>query len=177
MLPDERVETVRLRPLLPSDEAEATAAHRELAADGFEFLLGFRAGDDWAAHLERLAHERAGADLPEGRVPATYLVAEVNGRIVGRVSVRHSLNEHLAHVGGHIGYAVRPAHRGRGYATAMLRRALGVAGGAGVDVALVTCSETNVASARVVERCGGVLVDVVDAPEGPQRRYHVPTTS
>lgn len=175
MLPDERVETVRLRPLLRSDEVEATAAHRELAEEGFAFLLGFEPGDDWAAHLERLAHEHAGTDLPEGRVPATYLVAEVNGRIVGRVSVRRRLNGHLAHVGGHIGYAVRPAHRGRGYATAMLRRALRLVGDAGVEVALVTCDEANAASARVIERCGGVLVDVVDAEEGRTRRYHVPT--
>ena len=148
MLPDERAETVRLRPLGPSDEAEATAAHRELAAEGVPFLLDLAPGDDWAAHLARLARDRGGVDLPAGRVPAAFLVAEVGGRIVGRVSVRFRLTPALERVGGHIGYAVRPQHRDRGYATAVLWQALDVARAAGVEVALLTCDDGNAASAR-----------------------------
>jgi len=115
-----------LRPLTLTDEAQAWAAHDELAREGFDFLLDGRR-DDWAGYLAHLADERDGVDLPPGRVPATFLVAEVDGVLVGRVSVRHELNDFLARVGGHIGYAVRPAFRRRGYATAMLRRSLSVA--------------------------------------------------
>lgn len=175
MLPDERVETVRLRPLVPADEAEATAAHLELAAEGFTFLFGFRPGQDWGEYLAAAARAADGADLPDGHVPATFRVIEVGGRLVGRVSVRHRLTPALAVDGGHIGYAVRAPYRGRGYATSALRRALGVARDVGVDVALVTCDDGNVASARVIERCGGVLVDVVGTEHGPVRRYHVGT--
>jgi ribosomal protein S18 acetylase RimI-like enzyme len=83
----------------------------------------------WAGGLglDGLERERVGVDLPDGRVPATFLVADVAGVIVGRVSVRHELNDRLSLVGGHIGYAVRPSFRRRGYVTAMLRHALGVA--------------------------------------------------
>ncbi len=77
-------------------------------------------------------------------------------------------------VGGHIGYAVRPGHRGRGYATAVLRQALVVARAEGVEQVLVTCEESNAASAAVITRCGGVLEDVhVDADGRRTRRYWI----
>jgi predicted acetyltransferase len=163
-----------LRPLVARDEAEAVQAHEELAAEGFEFLLGWTPGRPWDDLLATYQHERRGVDLPEGRVPATFLVAEVGGQIVGRVSIRHTLNEHLALYGGHIGYGVRPAHRRRGYATEILRQSLEYARGVGVERALVTCDDGNAASAATIERCGGVLEDVVDMPGGaPKRRYWI----
>ena len=164
-----------LRPLLPADEPDARAAHRELAAEGFELILGLDEAPSWADLLASLERERTGQDLPPGRVPATFLVAVVDGRIVGRLSVRHRLNEYLATVGGHLGYAVRPAFRRRGYATAMLRAGLRVAADEGVERALVTCDDDNVGSATVIERCGGELQDVVDLDGSRKRRYWVPT--
>ena len=168
---------VILRPLMADDEEQALAAYRELERDWFTFLPGVRPGEDWDSYRERLAQEQAGIGLPEGRVPSTYLVADVDGVIVGCVSIRHRLNDHLARVGGHIGYAVRPAFRKRGYATAMLHQALGVARTVGLAEALVTCDEDNVASAAVIARCGGVLQDVVPAPGSgrAKRRYWLST--
>jgi predicted acetyltransferase len=98
---------------------------------------------------------------------------EVAGKLVGRVSIRHELNAYLAELGGHIGYAVRPEFRRRGYATGILRQSLLVAQELGIDQALVTCDDENAGSARVIERCGGVLADVVPGPDGsaPKRRY------
>jgi predicted acetyltransferase len=48
------------------------------------------------------------------------------------------------------------ASRRRGHATAMLRQALPIARGLGIDRALVTCDVDNVASRKVIERNGGV---------------------
>src|SRR4051794_25566006 len=107
---------LRLRPLTPADEAQAWAAHDELAPDGFAFLPEARR-DDWAGYLAHLADERAGVGLRPGRVAATLLVADVDGVLVGRASIRHELNDFLERVGGHVGYAVRPAFRRHGYAT------------------------------------------------------------
>jgi predicted acetyltransferase len=107
-------------------------------------------------------------------VASTLLVAEVGGVLVGRASVRFDLNEYLLAFGGHIGYVVLPEHRGRGLATEILRQSLVVARAGGVDRVLLTCDDGNLASAAVIERCGGVLEDVVPDEEGrPMRRYWV----
>jgi predicted acetyltransferase len=105
----------------------------------------------------------------------TFLVAEAEGQIVGRVSIRHALNAHLAEVGGHIGYGVRPGFRRRGYATAILGQSLAVASSIGLERVLVTCDDDNVGSANVIQNCGGVLENVVAGRDGsvPKRRYWV----
>ncbi|WP_225752743.1 GNAT family N-acetyltransferase [Actinotalea sp. Marseille-Q4924] len=164
-----------IRQLEPRDEEQVMAAHAELLADGFDFALRHD-GEPWQHHLDRIARERDGVDLAPGRVPATFLVLVVDGVVAGRVSVRHRLNDHLLQVGGHIGYAVRPAYRRRGYATLMLHHGLGLLASRGVERALVTCDDDNVASAAVIERAGGVLEDVRALASGPaKRRYWIPT--
>jgi predicted acetyltransferase len=163
------VTELRLRPLRLDDEAAAIAAHEELARDGFVFLLDWNRGEPWAAYLARLERQRCGVELPPDRVPATFLVAQVGAELVGRVSIRHELNAFLAEYGGHIGFGVRPAHRRRGYAGEILRQALVVARAVGVDAALVTCDEDNVASARAIEGAGGVLEDT----RAHTRRYWI----
>jgi len=110
-------------------------------------------------------------------VPATFLVAEAEGQIVGRVSIRHELNAYLAEVGEHIGYGVRPGFRRLGYATALMRQCLAVASSIGLERVLVTCDDDNVGSAKVIETCGGVLENLVADCDGsvPKRRYWVET--
>lgn len=166
---------LRLRPLHAGDEPHAVASHEELARDGVEFLLDWRPDEPWSAHLHRLEQLRRGLEVPPDRVPATFLVAQVGTHLVGRVSIRHELNEYLSDFGGHIGYGVRPRHRRRGYATEILRQALVVARAEGVDRVLLTCDDDNIASAAVVERAGGTFDDVRRAPDGTsKRRYWIP---
>jgi predicted acetyltransferase len=115
-----------------------------------------------------------GLELAPDRVAASFLVAEEDGDLVGRASIRHELNEFLVHVGGHIGFAVRPAYRRRGVGGEILRQSLIVARAHGVDAALVTCDEDNVASATVIERQGGVFQDTVLDSQGTRmRRYWI----
>ena len=107
-------------------------------------------------------------------MPTTFLVAEVDGQLVGRSSIRHELNDFLRREGGHIGYGVLVEHRRRGYPTEMLRQSLIVAQGGRRRPFLVTCDHDNVGSATVIERCGGVLHSVIDCEDGiPKRRYWI----
>ena len=108
-------------------------------------------------------------------MPSTFLVADVGGEVVGRTSIRHELNDYLAALGGHIGYAVRPAYRGRGHAREILRQSLVIARAEGVGRVLVTCDDDNIASRRTIERLGGVLDDVrAGSPDAPlKRRYWI----
>ena len=163
-----------LRPLCLSDEKQALQAHKELAQDGFEFLFDLEQAA-WPVYCRRLKSQRLGVDLPEDRVPATFLVAEAEGQIVGRASIRHALNAYLAEVGGHIGYAVRPGFRRRGYATAIMRQSLAVASSIGLQRVLMTCDDDNVGSAKVIQNCGGVLENIAADCDGSvaKRRYWV----
>jgi predicted acetyltransferase len=151
-----RPDELWLRPLDPDDEIVAEKAHEELADDDFPFLLDRQRAEAWEAYVEMLAEWRRGLDLPADRVPAAFLLAQVGPDVVGRVSIRFSLNEELGTRGGHIGYAVRPEFRGRGYAREMLRQALVVARAEGVGPALLTCDDDNATSAATILRSGGV---------------------
>ncbi len=162
---------LRLRPPRTDDEAVCRAAHEALAAEDFEFLLAFDPSEPWSRHVARVEYHRCGQDLPEGFVPSTFLLAEVDGEMVGRTSIRHTLdNEFLRTAGGHVGYAVLREHRRRGHATEILRQSVVLARAVGIDRVLVTCDEDNVGSAAVIERCGGQLESIIDNSRGGPRR-------
>lgn len=165
--------SLTLRDPAPGDEAQAREAQEELAAEGFDFLLGGADGS-WADYLAKVERDRAGVDLAPGRVPATMLFGEVDGLLVGRLHIRHELTPALLEEGGHIGYGVRPAHRRRGYATRMLRLGLEVVRGLGIDRALLTCDDDNPGSIGTIERCGGMLEDTRPRGDGAlTRRYWI----
>lgn len=169
-------EELTLRPPEPQDESQVRAAAEELAAENFPFI--WDVDRDWAHVLQQIEEERRGVNLPPGRVRATFLLALLGDTVVGRTSIRHELTEDLLNFGGHIGYAVRPAYRGRGLATAILSHSLDVLRQDGPDRALLVCDQGNEASARVIAKCGGVLEDVRSAGPGtvPVRRYWIDLT-
>lgn len=146
--------------------------HQIRRNDPSRWLLRFR-------QLEKRKHQTQTRLGDKGSVlfsilPATFLVAVVGNELVGRVSVRHELNDFLANFGGHIGYGVRPGYRRRGYAGEIFRQALIIARSEGIDRVLITCDANNAASATVIERNGGALQDVRDDPNGPpKRRYWI----
>jgi predicted acetyltransferase len=109
---------------------------------------------------------------PEGFVSMTALWWVEGDEYLGRLSVRHELNDFLRELGGHIGYVVRPSARRRGHAGAMLAAARPIARDLGIDPALVTCDDTNAASRRVIESTGGVFEDQRE----DKLRFWVPTS-
>jgi len=108
---------------------------------------------------------------PAWRVPDTELWWVDGQEFLGRIAIRHRLTPELLEIGGHIGYDVRPSARRRGHATEMLRQALAIAHGLGIERALVTCDVDNVGSKTVIERNGGVFEDV----RAGKLRYWIPT--
>lgn len=102
-------------------------------------------------------------------------VREEDEKIIGMVNIRYGLNAFLFQEGGHIGYSIRPSEWGRGYGTALLQEAVSVCRLMGLDRVLVVCMKDNPASARVIEKCGGVLEDEVtgEFSEKRMRRYWV----
>ena len=140
------------------------------------FLHDYEEGMPFTRYLEVLSDRERGENLPSGHVPSTFLFAFAGTRIVGRVAIRHRLTPLLERVGGHIGYAVVPEFRRRGYATEMLRQSLAFARERlGLRRVLVTCDADNVGSIRTIEKNGGVLQEVsAETEKGtPTRRYWI----
>lgn len=164
-----------VRPMAVEDEAECLAANQELTSEGFGFLLDLREDEPWAAYVHRVLSWAEGDGLPDGWVPATFLLGVCGDRVVGRVLLRHELTPFLTEIGGHVGYAVRRLDRRRGYATRLLETALDRARALGLDEVLLTCDEDNAASAAVIERAGGRYVGLSAPWEGQQtkRRYWI----
>lgn len=85
-----------------------------------------------------------------------FAVRKSDDAVVGCIELRHTLNESLAVIGGHIGYSVAPKERRKGYATRMLTQVLEEAKKAGLSRVLLTCDMDNIGSYKTVEACGGV---------------------
>jgi predicted acetyltransferase len=170
---------LELRPLRLEDERSFAEACDEFRQETpvFDFALDRSRARTFADYVARLQEWSRGVNLPEGYVPASFYVGVVDGVIVGRLSLRHTLNDYLRLAGGHIGYGVRRSQRGRGYAKAMLRQSLPLAAAVGIERALVLCDVGNVASRKVIEANGGVFESVIDDPKGggTRRRYWIET--
>ena len=132
---------LRLRPPRPSDERMVRTAQQELAVEGLTFALHLDDGDDFGEWCGRIARHARGDVGDSGLVAADFLLAEVDGAIVGRASIRHELNEFLLRDGGHVGYAVRPGFRRRGHAGHILAQSLERLRSLGVSRVLVTCDD------------------------------------
>ena len=124
--------------------------------DNFEFYV--------AALLNR-AHSP-----PQGFVKDTMYWAKVGDEVVGRIAIRHELNEFLSKIGGHIGYIVRPSWRGKGVATEMLRQLLMTKEAQLIKKLLLTCDEANVASEKTILKNGGRFESIIENGVGRPKK-------
>jgi predicted acetyltransferase len=141
--------------------------------------------DDADAFLASLVDREGKGDpiaLPDGttveRLPG-YHRWLWDGEFCGAIGFRWAPGTEALppHCLGHIGYAVVPWKRGRGYATAALRAILPDAQAERLAYVEIVTDEENIASQRVIEANGGVIVErfVKAAVYGSKRalRYRV----
>jgi predicted acetyltransferase len=183
-----------LRPALEPERATLASPALRHAPSYIEALReGFRRGEqevvserrvrqieaDFGSYLARITDQTGSIRLPSGeivpKVPFSLHWLTEGDTFIGEASLRHELNAHLLREGGHIGYGIRPTRRGRGYGRRILALALMECRRLGIKRALVTCLESNIASARIIEANGGVLEDARDDPagRGKLRRYWI----
>ena len=135
--------------------------------DEVESPVGF------AAWLARLTEESDPVKVMEaGKAPCLYRWVVEGDRVLGGIVLRHGPTDYVRWA-GHLGYGIRPSARGRGLATWAVGRMLNEAQGLGLDQVLVVCAADNVASAKTIERCGGIFECVDDTRFGPARRYWI----
>lgn len=156
-------------------EVSWRAAHAEWGPGAHEDGFGLDPADDIALAdgFEGWVRRRVqAATVPDGP-RCTYRWIVEDGAVLGGIAVGHQLDDFRLHARGQVGYGVRPSARGRGVATWALAKMLDALSEVGLTRVLVVCAEDNVTSARVIERCGGVLEDVRLTDLGRARRYWI----
>jgi len=139
------------------------------------YTFSWNPGMAYADMLMILEDERLGRNMAEGRVPHTMLYAFLDSTIIGRVSIRHELNDFLLCRGGHIGYSVAETYRRKGYATELMREGMNYCKSLGLAKILVTCDDANEPSWKIIEKFNARLENkIIDESENKTiRRYWV----
>lgn len=119
--------------------------------------------------------EREKLEEANGLVPESVFWLIDDGEYIGRISVRHRLNEYLYSFGGHIGYEIRPARRKQGFGRNILRLGLLEAKNMGLDKVLLICSRGNIGSVKIIEANGGILENEIRSENDGSmiRRYWI----
>lgn len=161
----------------------------QIELEHFRFMKEAIADGQWWSHMspqeievnfkryvDLLRSVSEGRELSGTMVPATEYWILDEGHFVGHIRFRHCLNERLEKFGGHLGYQIARAFRKKGYGHFALKALLPIAKKKGLSRVLLTCDDTNAASIRLIEKCGGVLQDKVrvDGREIDTRRYWIP---
>lgn len=159
------MDSLELVPVSSVKEEDFLAAKNDFPDEPhFNFALGWSHCSSFKEYAQMLDDIEEGKNMPEGYVQCSYRVAVVNGKVVGRASIRHTLNDFLSHEGGHVGYGVVSTERRKGYATMILKKSLVYYKEVvGLDRVLVTCYDDNIGSSTVIERNGGVLENTVES--------------
>lgn len=149
--------TIEMRAALLQYQAEFLSIGSDMIA-GSSQLQDFSEIQDW---LGKLADNR-NPSSESGRVPSLeYVLISSAEKIIGMVNVRLELNEQLVQRGGHIGYSIAPSERQNGYGSLLLDLTLEKMKDFGFDRVLITCDESNLASAKIIENNGGKLENKV----------------
>jgi predicted acetyltransferase len=165
---------ILLRELTRDDEAAFLAGVEDWNGEALSWItFAWKPGMSHDEHLRNLDEQKQKEKIPAAFVPSTMLYAFIEGKIVGRFNFRHELNDNLTRRGGHIGYAVNPQHRRKGYATEIVRQGLEYCRSQGMKKILITCADGNVASWKIIESFGGTLENRIHASEKDEtiRRY------
>ncbi|MCL2281971.1 MAG: GNAT family N-acetyltransferase [Fibromonadales bacterium] len=155
---------MEIKLVTPSDELKAEAlAYRqehfdcgEMVINGSALFDKMNSYEEWLLHIEKISSKET---CPSDWVVSSvfFCVRQSDNKIIGIIDLRNYLNDFLKTYGGHIGYAVRPSERRKGYATEMLSLALDFYKNLGLNKVMIACYKDNLASIKTIEKNGGSL--------------------
>ncbi len=155
----------RIELVFPSEEyknqilecVEEFRQNGENKIPGSEEIEDTKVFEDW---IKRVKDSRNKEKCEkEGNVQILQFLAirKEDNKLIGFIQIRTRLNKKLFKRGGHIGNAVRPSERCKGYSTEMIGIALKKARELGIRNVLMTCTKNNIASAKTIKKNGGIL--------------------
>ena len=133
--------------------------------------------DRFPAYVQQLHDQSVGKNLKEGHIPSKeFWMVDADG-YAGRIILGLTFTPAPERLGHHVGYAVRPSKRRKGYATRALQCLLDEARKLKINPLMPICDEDNVASRTVIERNGGVLLEGMPSGGGLRFLIDLDTTS
>ena len=128
--------------------------------------------------IEKFMDSRDSSKLPSNYVPSYDYFFVDDDKFIGVVHIRIKLTPNLFRLGGHIGYGINPKYWNKGYGTKLLRMTLdNYKDLIYEDRILITCDDTNIASAKIIETNGGVLDNKIENTDDGEvfltRRYWI----
>ena len=154
------------------------AAKAHLASGEHDGLFDSHAewtNEHFDEYLARTKVYRSGKNLPEGKVPSSSFWIVDDDTWLGRVSLRHELNDTLKSFGGHLGYYLIPSARKKGIGSWAVEHVLEEARKLGLKKLLVTCNPDNIGSQKIIQKFGGIHQDTIDSElnDGPLMRWWI----
>lgn len=153
---------IRLVPLSADDSEDVYQLLQAIPAEENGFVNGMagKTREEFRTWLIRQEENAKKTEIEDGwRVPQAVYWLYVDGRPVGMGKLRYFLTDALRKVGGHIGYAIAPQERGKGYGKKLLQCLLMEAKSHDINPVLATIRPDNKASIATALRCGGRVAD------------------
>lgn len=154
-----------LKRLSVNDGSDVYVMLQEIPKDENGFINGVNgmSCEEFKAWLIDQNENSCKTEIEDGwKVPQTTFWLYADGNPVGVGKIRHFLTDKLRQAGGHIGYAIAPAERGKGFGKQLLKALLVEAKKLGIDRALITVQNGNIASVKVALANGGIIEKVSD---------------
>jgi len=125
------------------------------------------------SYLENIIAHEQGKKLPSNTPATASYFCLIDDEVVGTIRYRRGSSPFIERVIGHTGYDTKPSARGKGVAKFMLswlqEQVL-------TKAIIVTCEHDNIASQKVIERCGGKFINQIYSTEKSAEvlRYKLP---
>lgn len=155
--------TTRLE-LLAIDHARPLERFERANRAFFAARIGDR-GEEYFEHFDdRLASR---VDENQEGTSLYFVIVDAEGDVLGRIDISDIHRPDLTE----LGYRVAEYAQGRGLATTGVINALEIAATRGVRTVRARASIANLASRRVLERCGFVQTGQAEAPSGSSQAF------
>ncbi len=129
--------------------------------DGCYSLKGDENPEDFVKHCANWSDLDRPANRRGTWGDVVLAIRESDGKVIGSYQVHKILGERNRLYTGHVGYAVRPSERKKGYAKQLLSEAKKHLQRFGFDEIYVACLSENEASRRTILANGGEYVETV----------------
>lgn len=171
---------VKLKHVIPTKEYEKQAIEyvREFFScgskingmGGLDIYL-----DDYDAWLLKLKNDSLGLNIKKIPIKTFFLVREEDNYIVGMINIRVSDDVDVLNYAGHIGYSIRPTERNNGYNKINLYLGLKYLDKHNIKEALISCVDSNLASAKTIIALGGIKYEEIYKEEygGNIQKYKI----